>query len=389
MAEFLDLRTAIAQFVRPGATIALEGFTHLIPFAAAHEIIRQEIRDLTLIRMTPDLIYDQMIGSGCASKLIFSWGGNPGVGSLHRLRDAVEHGWPRPLVLEEHSHAGMAHAYAAGAAGMPCAFLRGYRGTDLPRVNSNIRFVTCPFTSESLACVPAIRPDVAIVHAQKADRDGNVLIEGIMGVQKEAGTGGTPLDRDRRRSGPGVPRGGGTGAHPAVVERRDDRGRGGWRATLICARLLRARQCVLRRVGCHRQGPRHLPGVDQPARPSARGAPRMTFTPSEMMTVAAARALTNDDVCFVGIGLPSAACNLARLTHAPRLKLIYESGTIEAKPTVLPLSIGDGELCETALTTVSVAEVFQVLAAGRAHHGWIPRRGSDRPIREPEHHRDR
>jgi glutaconate CoA-transferase subunit A len=186
MSEILTLGDAIARFVRPGATIALEGFTHLIPFAAGHEIIRQGIKELTLVRMTPDLLYDQMIGMGCAKKLIFSWGGNPGVGSLHRLRDAVERGWPHPLEIEEHSHAGMAHAYAAGAAGMPCAFLRGYRGSELPRVNPNIRFVACPFTGEPLACVPAIRPDVAIVHAQKADREGNVFIEGIVGVQKEA-----------------------------------------------------------------------------------------------------------------------------------------------------------------------------------------------------------
>ena len=185
MSEFLSLADAIARNVRPGDRVALEGFTHLIPFAAGHEIIRQRLTDLTLIRMTPDLLYDQMIGCGCARKLVFSWGGNPGVGSLHRLRDAVEHGWPRPLELEEHSHSAMAHAYAAGAAGMPCAFLRGYRGSDLPRVNRNIKFVECPFTGETLACVPAIRPDVAIVHAQTADRAGNVLIEGIVGVQKE------------------------------------------------------------------------------------------------------------------------------------------------------------------------------------------------------------
>jgi glutaconate CoA-transferase subunit A len=127
-----------------------------------------------------------MIGAGCAARLVFSWGGNPGVGSLHRLRDAVEHGWPAPLDLEEHSHAAMAHAYAAGAAGLPCAIFRGYQGSDLVGVNPNIRFVTCPFTGESLACVPAHRPDVAIIHAQQADRAGNVRLEGIVGVQKEA-----------------------------------------------------------------------------------------------------------------------------------------------------------------------------------------------------------
>jgi glutaconate CoA-transferase subunit A len=186
VAEFLSLHDAIARFVRPGDRIALEGFTHLIPFAAAHEIIRQRLTGLTLIRMTPDLIYDQMIGCGCASRLVFSWGGNPGVGSLHRLRDAVEHGWPAPLEIEEHSHAGLAHAYAAGASGMPCAILRGYVGSDLVRVNPNIRSIACPFTGETLAAVPAIRPDVTIIHAQRADRHGNVLITGIVGVQKEA-----------------------------------------------------------------------------------------------------------------------------------------------------------------------------------------------------------
>src|SRR3954463_647649 len=158
--KIVPLAEAVAGLVRPGDRVALEGFTHLIPFAAGHEIIRQGLRGLTLIRMTPDLLYDQMIGAGCARKLIFSWGGNPGVGSLPRLRDAIEHGWPAPLEIEEHSHAGMAHAYAAGAAGMPCALLRGYRGTDLPRVNANIRTIECPFTGEALACVPALRPDV-------------------------------------------------------------------------------------------------------------------------------------------------------------------------------------------------------------------------------------
>jgi glutaconate CoA-transferase subunit A len=186
VAELLPLRDAVARYVRPGARVALEGFTHLIPFAAGHEIIRQGLTDLTLIRMTPDLIYDQLIGCGCAAKLVFSWGGNPGVGSLHRLRDAVERDWPRPLAIEEHSHAAMAHAYAAGAAGMPCAVFRGYAGSDLPTVNPHIRFLTCPFTGETLAAVPALRMDVTIVHAQKADRDGNVLIRGIVGVQKEA-----------------------------------------------------------------------------------------------------------------------------------------------------------------------------------------------------------
>ena len=186
MAELVELREAVAGLVSDGDSVALEGFTHLIPTAAAHEIIRQEKKDLTLIRMTPDLIYDQMIGMGCARKLIFSWGGNPGVGSLHRFRDAVENGWPRPLQLEEHSHAGMANRYVAGASNLPFAVLRGYVGTDLPNVTSTIAPITCPFTAEELVAVPALNPDVTVIHAQQADRRGNVAIWGISGIQKEA-----------------------------------------------------------------------------------------------------------------------------------------------------------------------------------------------------------
>src|SRR5690554_5198872 len=186
MAEFLPLKEAVSKYINNGDTVAMEGFTHLIPFAAGHEIIRQQRRELTLIRMTPDLVYDQMIGAGCASKLIFSWGGNPGVGSLHRLRDAVQQSWPCALELVEHSHAAMANAYEAGVAGLPLAVLRGYIGSDLPKVNDQIKFIECPFTGERLAAIPSIRPDVTVIHAQRADRKGNVLVEGIVGVQKEA-----------------------------------------------------------------------------------------------------------------------------------------------------------------------------------------------------------
>jgi glutaconate CoA-transferase subunit A len=186
MAQFLKLAEAIEEHLRDGDSVAMEGFTHLIPFAAGHEAIRQGRRDLHLIRMTPDLIYDQLIGVGAARHLTFSWGGNPGVGSLHRFRDAVENGWPRPLPITEHSHAAMANAYDAGAANLPFAVFRGYRGADLPQHNKAVAEIVCPFTGEKLAAVPAIRPDVAIIHAQRADRDGNVLIEGIVGVQKEA-----------------------------------------------------------------------------------------------------------------------------------------------------------------------------------------------------------
>jgi glutaconate CoA-transferase subunit A len=184
MAEIVSLRDAVRDLVRVGDTVALEGFTHLIPHAAGHEVIRQGKRELTLVRMTPDVIYDQLIGMGCARKLVFSWGGNPGVGSLHRLRDAVERDWPRPLELEEHSHAGMAAAYAAGAANVPFGVLRGYSGGDLP-ARTRVKAVTCPFTGEELAAVPAHRPDVGIVHAQRADGKGNVQLWGILGVQKE------------------------------------------------------------------------------------------------------------------------------------------------------------------------------------------------------------
>jgi len=185
MAEIARLQDAVASLVRDGDAVALEGFTHLIPFAAGHEVLRQGRRDLELIRMTPDVLYDQMVGAGAGRKLVFSYAGNPGVGSLHRLRDAVEHGWPAPLEIEEHSHAGMANRYAAGAAGMPCALMRGYVGTDLES-HTRVERVTCPFTGEQLVAVPALNPDVAIVHAQEADRAGNVQLWGIPGVQKEA-----------------------------------------------------------------------------------------------------------------------------------------------------------------------------------------------------------
>ena len=186
MTQFLSLRDAVAAHVRDGDFLAMEGFTHLIPHAAGHEIIRQGRRDLTVVRMTPDIVYDQLIGMGCVARMIFSWGGNPGVGSLHRFRDAVENGWPRALAIEEHSHAALANAYEAGAANLPFAVFRGYKGADLPKVNPAIRSVTCPYTGEVLATVPALRPDVAISHALRADRAGNVLLEGIVGVQKEA-----------------------------------------------------------------------------------------------------------------------------------------------------------------------------------------------------------
>jgi glutaconate CoA-transferase, subunit A len=185
LAELLSLPAAVEKVVHDGDSVAFEGFTHLIPFAAAHEVMRQRRRDLTVIRLTPDVIFDQLIGAGCVRKLVFSWGGNPGVGSLHRFRDAVENDWPQPLELEEHSHAGMANRFAAGASNLPFAVLRGYVGTDLPARTPSIKPIECPFTGEQLTAVEALNPDVGVIHAQRADREGNVQLWGIVGVQKE------------------------------------------------------------------------------------------------------------------------------------------------------------------------------------------------------------
>src|ERR1700689_2342974 len=182
VAEIVALSDGVAALVHDGDTLVMEGFTHLIPFAAGHEIIRQGRRDLTLVRLTPDVIFDQLISAGCASKLIFAWGGNPGAGSLHRFREGVEAGWTSPLELEEHSHAGLTNRFVAGASGIPFAVLRGYFGTGLVEANDQIRAITCPFTGERLAAVPALNPDVTIIHAQQADHQGHVLLWGITGV---------------------------------------------------------------------------------------------------------------------------------------------------------------------------------------------------------------
>src|SRR5690606_27721777 len=186
MAQFLSLHDAVKQNLNNGDLAAFEGFTHLIPHAAGHEVIRQGFRDLVLLRMTPDIIYDQMIGMGMARKVIFSYAGNPGVGLLRRMRDAIENQHPRGIETVEHSHSAMAQAYEAGASGLPVAVFRGYKGADLARVNPDIRSVKGPFTGEDLAAIPAHRPDVTFIHAQKASARGDVLIEGIIGVQKEA-----------------------------------------------------------------------------------------------------------------------------------------------------------------------------------------------------------
>jgi len=188
VSKVLSMHDAVSRFVRDGDTVVIEGFTHLICFAAGHEIIRQGRRDLTLARLTPDLIYDQLIAAGCARKLVFSWAGNPGVGSLHAFRRAMERkGSDAPaLEIEEYSHFGMVARFSAGAARLPFWPLRNYAGTDLPRANPRIKTVACPYTGETLATVPALNPDVTIVHAQRADEGGNTQMWGLVGVQKEA-----------------------------------------------------------------------------------------------------------------------------------------------------------------------------------------------------------
>ena len=352
-------------------------------------MIRQGRKRLTLIRMTPDLIYDQLIGMGAAEKLVFSWGGNPGVGSLHRLRDAVENDWPQPLELEEHSHAAMANAYEAGAANLPFAVFRGYKGVDLPKVNPAIRSVTCPYTGEVLATVPAIRPDVAIIHALRADRAGNVLLEGIVGVQKEAVLAAkraiVTVEEVVEDFGPRSPNavilpawtitaiavvpGGAFPSYAHGYYKRANAFYKAWDA------IARDRDTFRKWMDENVMGktPEDFAQYAK-ARRHERPGVQLTcpYSPTEMMTVVAARALKNDDVVFVGIGAPSAACNLARLTHAPDITLIYESGTIGTQPNVLPLSIGDGELADTALTTVAVPEMFRYwLQGGRITVGFL------------------
>jgi glutaconate CoA-transferase subunit A len=420
--ELMTLRDAVARHVKDGQTIAMEGFTHLIPFAAAHEIIRQGRRDLHLVRMTPDIIYDQMIGAGSARALTFSWGGNPGVGSLHRLRDAIEHQWPRRIDISEHSHAGMAAAYTAGASNLPFGMLRGYADTDLPRVNAEVKSVTCPYSLESVATVPALRPDLTVLHAQRADRAGNVLLQGILGAQKEAAMAARALvvtveeivDRlDAPMNAvvlPGwmvtavacVP----GGAYPSYAQgyySRDNAFYLAWddisreRATFerwMDEHVLGVpdHTAYLRSVGvastaasatAPTASPRLPLGVARDSPELAEGLPaascqppaassQLPWTPDEMMTVAAARLLWNGCVCFVGIGLPSAAANLARHTHAPDIVLIYESGTVGTQPDVLPLSIGDGELAATATAIVPLPEVFAYwLQGGRVDVGFL------------------
>ena len=183
--KILTMHKAVEQYVTDGSTVAIEGFTAFICFAAAHEIIRQGKKDLTLCRLTPDLVYDQMIAAGVAKKLIFSYLGNPGVGSLYAIRRAVEKSIPRPLEIEEYSHFGMVGRYMAGASKLPFFPLRSYKGSDMAEANPKIKFVDSPYGDGDIAVVPPLNPDVAFLHAQRADAQGNTQIWGLLGMQKE------------------------------------------------------------------------------------------------------------------------------------------------------------------------------------------------------------
>ena len=316
--------------------------------------------------MTPDIVYDQLIGAGCARKLIFSWGGNPGVGSLHRFREAVQ---KHELEIEEHSHAGMANRYVAAASGLPFAVMRGYNGTSLPEHTDTIRPIACPFTGEWLTAVPALDLDVGIIHAQQADRQGNVQLWGQVGVQKETVLGAkrslVTVEEIVDELEPQAER-----RRPPALGRDARRARARRREAVLRAGLLRPRQRGLPGVGRGLEGQRERVRRAV-AREDAYRASRCT-KPDEMMSVTAARALRDVNACFVGIGLPSTGANLARRTHAPDLVLVYEAGAIGAKPPRLPLSIGDGMLGETADAVVGVPEIFNYwVQPGRIDVGFL------------------
>src|SRR6202046_3833105 len=396
VAEIVTLAGAIAAAIHDGDTVAMEGFTHLIPHAAGREVIRQRRRGLTLVRMTPDVIYDQLIGAGCARKLVFSWGGNPGVGSLHRFRDAYENGWRRP----------------PGAPGERprerLARPAGDRGAQPRRDGQPVRGGRVGAALRRAARLPRHRAGRADperdrhhlpVHGGGADpgggaapgRDRHPRPAGRPGRQRpavghhrgaEGGGPGRPAvgghgGGDRRPAGPAAGRGGAAGLDG------DLRGMGaGRRPSVLRAGLLGPRQRLLRGLGRHQPGPRGLHPVARHRDPrggagpvsdcAARDDTAGEYTADEMMTITPARTLAAGMTCFVGIGLPSAAANLARATHAPDLVLIYESGTIGAKPGALPLSIGDGILAQTADAVVSVPEIFNYwLQPGRIDVGFL------------------
>src|SRR5216117_2284965 len=399
--KVLSMRDAVSRFVHDGDTVVIEGFTHLICFAAGHEIIRQRRRDLTLARLTLDLIYDQMIAAGCARKLVFSWAGNPGVGSLHAFRRAVEGNHASGgLEIEEYSHFGMVARFSAGAARLPFWPLRNYMGTDLPTANPRIRTVACPYTGESLATVPALNPGVTIVHAQRADAAGNTQMWGLVGVQKEAAFAServivvveelveeAVIRSDPNRTViPGMivsavvveP----WGAHPSYAQAITTAttiftspGKAS-RAIPISSRATSRSSCTAcptapatcKNSRTWRPGSRRK----SDSRAESTTASSSAYTPDEMMAAVAARELRDGEVVFVGIGLPNLACNLARATHAPNLVLIYESGAVGALPERLPVSIGDPALVTGSLMVCGMADVFQLfLQNGRIEVGFL------------------
>jgi glutaconate CoA-transferase subunit A len=384
MSKVSSMSDAVADLVHDGDVVAIEGFTHLICFAAGHEIIRQRKRDLTLARLTPDLIYDQMVAAGTARKLVFSWLGNPGVGGLHAIRRRVESADPAPLELEEYSHFGMVGRYTAGASNLPFFPLRSYFETDLPKANPLIRPIRSPYGDETVYAVPPLKPDVTVVHAQRADAEGNTQMWGLLGCQKEAAFAAervivvveelcpeSVIRADPNRTViPGLivdavvveP----WGAHPSYVGLRRQRPGG------VHTEARGRKDRLAAAFGRGAVGFRRLRGLQMSEQSAPTGASPAAFSKSEMMIVAAARELAGQRVCFVGVGLPNIAVNLARLTCAPTLELVYESGAFGAKPARLPLSIGDPTIVTGATAAVSMFELFSFyLQGGRVDVGFL------------------
>ena len=428
MTKATTMQDAVRELVRDGDTVAIEGFTHLICFAAGHEIIRQRRRDLTLARMTPDVIYDQMIGAGVASKMIFSWMGNPGVGNLHAARRRIEHADPAPLEIEEYSHFGMVCRYMAGAANLPFFPIRSYYESDIPKVNPKIVPMTSPYDeADEVYVVPPLRPDVAIVHAQRADVDGDTQIWGLLGCQKEVAFAARQRDRGRG----GDRRGVGDPARPepdgdprARSSTRSSRSRSpatrrSRRATTTATtrfylewdRIAKQQDTLdawldewvyglaeprasTSRSTATRTGIGLRPAPRRAARSTTGGTrerrrPELGYSKSELMIAASARQLGGVSNCFVGVGLPNIVCNLAQRTVAPELQLVYESGVFGARPERLPLSIGDPTLATGSTAVTSMFELFAFyLQAGLIDVAFLGGR-PDRPPRQPQHHGDR
>ena len=418
------MRDAVADLVRDGDTVAIEGFTHLISFAAGHEIIRQGKRDLTLARLTPDLIYDQMVAAGVARKLVFSWLGNPGVGGLGAIRRRIEGEIPsEPLEVEEYSHFGMVGRYTAGAMNLPFFPLRSYFETDLPVANPLIRPIKSPYGDESIYAVPPLRPDVAIVHAQRASAGGDTQVWGLLGCQKEAAFAAERViivveelvDEAVIRADPNrtiIP---GLivdavvvepwGAHPSYVQGaydRDNRFYLDWDPITRDEATLQAwlrdwvydldgRPAYLEKLGSER-----IASLQPGSAPSGSvdyGAYTMTeglgFSKSEMMIVAAARELAGQGVCFVGVGLPEHRGQPrqadGRAGPGARLRGRRLRGAAGA-PAALDRRPDDRDRRDRRREH---ARAVRLLPPARAHRRRVPGRGPDRPLRQHQHDRHR